>query len=57
MKKHTKYAIGSTFYLAAIKEDVMVVAPTSSGTVAYVVPATDPGLVLKYNIRTNKLIK
>ena len=57
MKKSTKYAIGNVFYLQAIKEDVMVVAPTEAGTVAYVVPARDPNLVLKYNIRTNKLIK
>ena len=57
MKKQSKYAIGNVFYLQAIKEDVMVVAPTEAGTVAYVVPAKDPNLVLKYNIRTNKFIK
>ncbi len=56
MKKRTKYSVGATFYCAPLKEEAMVIAPVESGTVAHIVPAKDPNLVIKYNIRTNKII-
>lgn len=49
--------MGNVFYLQAIKGDVMVVAPTEAGTVAYVVAGDDPSRVMKYNIRNHKLTK
>lgn len=55
MKKQSKYSLGSVFYLPSMKQDVMVVAPVLAGTVAYIVPASDPTQVMHYNIRTNKL--
>ena len=56
MKKASKYAVGNVFYLQALKQDVMVVAPPASGTVAYLVTSDDYNTVIKYNLRTNKLI-
>jgi hypothetical protein len=57
MKKTSKYAIGNVFYLQAIKQDVMVVAPTEAGTIVHIVAADDPTRVMKYNIRNHKLTK
>ena len=55
MKKQSKYQPGSTFYLSAMKQDAMVIAPVIAGTIAYIVPANDPNQIMQYNIRTNKL--
>jgi len=57
MKKTSKYVMGAIFYVASIKEYVMVVTPVMAGTVVGVSPTTNLDLVLRYNIRTNKLIK
>lgn len=55
MKK--RYSVGSVHYIPSIKGHALVAAPTLSGTVTHLVTEKCPGELIKYNIRTNKIIK
>lgn len=55
--RKSKYCVGGVVYVAPLKQYALVAAPTMSGTVAHLITESNPGELIKYNIRTNKIIK
>ena len=55
--RKSKYCVGGVIYLTSIKKYALVAAPTLSGTVAHLIMEDNPQELIKYNIRTNKIIK
>lgn len=55
--RKSKYCVGGVVYVTSLKQYALVAAPTLSGTVAHLVTESNPGELIKYNIRTNKIIK